>query len=124
MTILIELDDVQVVAEVDITAVSIFKALSDPTRFRIFSELLAGDSCNCELRDNLGLAPNLLSHHLKILEKAGLLQARRDRLDGRWIYYSINRPALAQWHGWLTTFFDPQRIPTRPLCGPEGEVDK
>ena len=70
---------------------TIFKALSDLNRLRIFAELMAGDSCNCELRDNLGLAPNLLSHHLKVLEKAGLVESRRDLIDGRWIYYSVNR---------------------------------
>jgi ArsR family transcriptional regulator len=55
---------------------AVFKALSDPNRLRIFAELMAGDSCNCELKDNLGLAPNLLSHHLKMLEKAGLVDSR------------------------------------------------
>jgi ArsR family transcriptional regulator len=100
---------------------AVFKALSDPTRFRIFAELLQGDSCNCELKDNLNLAPNLLSHHLKTLEKAGLVQSRRDTLDARWVYYSVGRDFLQTWHSWLIAFFDPQRIQIRPLCGPEGQ---
>ncbi len=101
----------------------VFTALSDPTRLRIFTELMAGDSCNCELRDNLGLATNLLSHHLKVLEKAGLVDSRRDVIDGRWIYYAVNRETIHDWHGWLTTFFDPSRIQERPLCGPEGQCE-
>lgn len=99
---------------------TVFKALSDPNRLRIFAELMGGDSCNCELKDNLGLAPNLLSHHLKVLEKAGLVDSRRDVIDGRWIYYAVNRETIGHWHQWLTTFFAPGRIQERPLCGPEG----
>jgi ArsR family transcriptional regulator len=102
---------------------TIFKALSDLNRLHIFAELMAGDSCNCELRDNLGLAPNLLSHHLKVLEKAGLVESRRDMIDGRWIYYSVNRESIDWWHDWLATFFDPSRIKERPLCGPEGQCE-
>lgn len=100
---------------------AVFKALSDPNRLRIFAELMAGDSCNCELKDNLGLAPNLLSHHLKILEKAGLVDSRRDVIDGRWIYYAVSRESISHWHQWAATFFDPSRIQERPLCGPEGQ---
>ncbi len=102
---------------------AVFKALSDPNRLRIFAELMAGDSCNCELKDNLGLAPNLLSHHLKVLEKAGLVNSRRDVIDGRWIYYAVNRDTVGQWHAWSSTFFDPHRIQVRPLCGPEGQCE-
>lgn len=102
----------------EITAV--FKACADPNRLRIFGELMRGDSCNCELGDNLGLAANLLSHHLKVLEKAGLVTSRRDTIDGRWIYYAVNREYVAKWHNWLSTFFDPSRIQESMLCGPEG----
>jgi len=103
-------------------ATAVFKALSDPNRLRIFAELMAGDSCNCELKDKLGLAPNLLSHHLKALEKVGLVDSRRDVVDGRWIYYAADRENITNWHNWFTTFFDPTRIQTRPPCGPEGQV--
>ena len=101
---------------------AVFKALSDPNRLRIFAELMSGDSCNCELKDKLGLAPNLLSHHLKVLEKAGLVDSRRDVIDGRWIYYRVDRENMTQWHSWLSTFFDPTRIQTRSVCGPEGQI--
>ena len=73
----------------EITAV--LKALSDPNRLRIFAELMQGDSCNGELKDKLNLSSNLLSHHLRILNEAGLVNTERDRLDGRWIYYSVDR---------------------------------
>ena len=64
---------------------AVLKALSDPNRLRILAELMNGDTCNCELAEHLDLPANLLSHHLKVLSQAGLVNARRDRLDGRWI---------------------------------------
>jgi ArsR family transcriptional regulator len=101
---------------------AVLKALSEPNRLRIFATLMTGDSCNNELRDRLGLAPNLLSHHLRILEKAGLVESRRDRVDGRWIYYSVEREAAGHWQDWFAHFLDPARIQQRPVCGPEGQL--
>ena len=82
---------------------------------------MKGDSCNCELRDNLGLPPNLLSHHLRVLSEAGLVSSRRDKIDGRWIYYTVDRKAAARWQAWFSEFLDPARIQERIVCGPEGQ---
>ena len=101
---------------------TVLKALSEPNRLRIFAELMAGDTCNRELVDSLDLPANLLSHHLKVLSEAGLVNARRDRVDGRWVYYSVDRAAAAQWQTWFGTFFDPTQIQTRRACGPEGQL--
>lgn len=101
---------------------AVLKALAEPNRMRIFAELMQGDSCNCELQERLGLAPNLLSHHFRILEKAGLVHSRRDRVDGRWIYYSVDRTAATRWHAWFNRFLDPARIQERQVCGPEGQL--
>ena len=101
---------------------AVLKALSDPNRLRIFDLLMQGDSCNCELNDKLGLPPNLLSHHLRVLRQAGLVDSRRDAIDGRWIYYTANKKAVAGWRALLGEFLDPARIQERPvLCGPEGQ---
>jgi ArsR family transcriptional regulator len=103
-------------------AAGLLKALADPNRLRIFDLLIQGDSCNCELNSRLGLPPNLLSHHLSILRKAGLINSRRDVVDGRWIYYAVNRETVTRWQSWFGQFFDPARIQKRPtLCGPEGQ---
>ena len=101
---------------------AVLKALSDPNRLRIFAELMTGNSCNCELEEKLGLARNLLSHHLRTLSKAGLVESRRDLADGRWIYYSVRPDAAAHWQAYLNNFFDPTRIQDRPFCGPEGQT--
>lgn len=99
---------------------AVLKALGDPNRLRIFAQLMKGDTCNCELVTQLQLPANLLSHHLRVLSQAGLVNARRDRIDGRWVYYSVNHAAVAHWQAWLATLLDPAQICARPLCGPEG----
>lgn len=99
----------------------VLKTLAEPNRLRIFAELMTGDSCNNELKDNLGLPSNLLSHHLRILSKAGLVTSRRDVIDGRWIYYTVDRQAAARWQAWFGEFLDPARIQERIVCGPEGQ---
>lgn len=109
--------------EIDLAEVTaVLKALSDPNRLRIFAELMDGDSCNGELQTRLELTPNLLSHHLRVLSAAGLITSRRDRIDGRWIYYSVNRQAAGRWRAWFAHFLDPARIRERPVCGPEGQL--
>lgn len=100
---------------------AVFKALSDPNRLRIFSALMRGTSCNGWLMEELGLPANLLSHHLKVLREAGLVQDRRDVVDGRWIYYQVNMAALTELYDWFGDFFDPTRVILQSaLCGPEG----
>ena len=102
--------------------VALFKALADPNRLRVLDVLMEGDSCNCELNERLGLPPNLLSHHLRVLREVGLINSRRDVVDGRWIYYSVNKDTIIKWRTWLSEFLNPARIQDRPvLCGPEGQ---
>jgi ArsR family transcriptional regulator len=109
-------------------AAVILKALADPNRLRIFDLLMQGDSCNCELKEKLGLPSNLLSHHLRVLRQARLVCSRRDAIDGRWIYYAVNKEVVANWRDWLIEFLDTGRVKERVvLCGPEGqqvEVDR
>ncbi len=97
------------------------KVLAEPKRLLILHLLMEGVHCNCELGDALAIAPNLISHHLSVLRRAGLVDFERDALDARWIYYSINRTALAELNASFGLFFDPARIkPRRPTCGPQG----
>lgn len=66
--------------------VDIFKALSDPTRLRILMLLLKRDLCVCELIFILKMEQSRISHQLRILKYAGLVE---DTRDGRWMVYSI-----------------------------------
>jgi ArsR family transcriptional regulator len=81
-------------AEAGATA-ELFKALGDPARVRIVNLLAATDEpvCVCELIGPLGLAQATVSHHLKKLTDAGLLD-REER--GKWAYFSINSEAMAR----------------------------
>jgi ArsR family transcriptional regulator len=93
--------------------------LSDPTRLAIFDLLMQGVQCNCELGDKLQLPMNLISHHLKALRDAGLVNAQRDAQDARWVYYSVDQPTLNELREELSAFLDPKRIqPRQPACGP------
>jgi ArsR family transcriptional regulator len=99
------------------------KLLSDPNRLRIVHLLMEGVHCNCELGEALDMAPNLISHHLRVLRQAGLVDTQRDTLDARWVYYSLNRAMLEELNQVFGDFFDPARIkPRRPTCGPEGAL--
>ncbi len=68
------------------------KVLAEPKRLLILHFLMEGVQCNCELGDALQMAPNLISHHLKVLREAGLVN---DRRAGRWVHYSL-RPEVME----------------------------
>ena len=96
------------------------KVLAEPNRLLIFHLLMEGIQCNCELGDFLQMPPNLISHHLSKLRAAGLVDAERDPVDSRWVYYSVNRQALDELNATFGTFFDPARLkPRRASCGPK-----
>lgn len=88
-------------AEVDATA-RLFRVLGDPARIRILNALAtSGDPvCVCHLIEPLGLTQPTVSHHLKTLTEAGLLE-REQR--GKWAYFSL-RPEAAERLGSLLDF--------------------
>ena len=64
-----------------------FKALGDPTRVAIVNRLAgAGDVCVCDLVETCDLSQPTVSHHLKILREAGLVESQR---RGTWAYYRL-----------------------------------
>ena len=81
------------------------KALSDPTRLRLFS-LVASvpERCACDLTEPLGVSQPTVSHHLKVLTEAGLV-TREQR--GKWVFFSVSSDALAD----LSAFLDPAAVP-------------
>ena len=67
----------------------VMAALADPVRLRIISMLAASESgtaCGCDLEGPLGLSQPTVSHHLKVLRDAGLVEGTR---DGRWVHYRV-----------------------------------
>jgi ArsR family transcriptional regulator len=73
-----------------------FSALSDPVRLRVLSILAAapeGEVCVCEFVEPLGRSQPTISHHMRILSEAGLVQGDR---RGKWVWYSLNAERLAE----------------------------
>jgi ArsR family transcriptional regulator, arsenate/arsenite/antimonite-responsive transcriptional repressor len=72
---------------------ALFKALSDPARVRIVNALATSSVpvCSCELEPVLGLSQPTVSHHLKKLTDAGLLEREQ---QGKWAYFSLKRDAV------------------------------
>jgi ArsR family transcriptional regulator len=76
-----------------------FKALSDPTRLAIVNRLAGADEvCVCAFVAELGLSQPTVSHHLRILREAGLVEARR---NGTWGYYRLVPETVAALAGAL-----------------------
>jgi ArsR family transcriptional regulator len=70
-----------------------FKALADATRVAIVNTLSAADEvCVCHLTDTFELSQPTISHHLRILREAGLVESSR---RGTWAYYRLVPEAIA-----------------------------
>ena len=69
-----------------------FKALADATRVAIVNTLSAADEvCVCHLTDTFELSQPTISHHLRILREAGLVESSR---RGTWAYYRLVPEAI------------------------------
>jgi ArsR family transcriptional regulator, arsenate/arsenite/antimonite-responsive transcriptional repressor len=76
-----------------------FKALADPTRVAIINHLSAADEvCVCNLTDWFELSQPTISHHLRILREAGLVESSR---RGTWAYYRLVPEAIGALRGAL-----------------------
>ncbi|MEU9179921.1 metalloregulator ArsR/SmtB family transcription factor [Streptomyces sp. NPDC048550] len=72
----------------------VFKALGDPVRLRLLSMIASrdgGEICVCELTPAFDLSQPTISHHLKLLRQAGLVDCER---RGTWVYYWVLPAAL------------------------------
>jgi ArsR family transcriptional regulator len=73
----------------------LLKAMADPVRLRLLSLVAAhadGEACVCDLNDAFELSQPTISHHLKVLHEAGLLNRSK---RGTWVYYSVRNEALS-----------------------------
>jgi len=69
-----------------------FKALSDPVRLRLLSLIAAtSEVCVCDLTDAFEVTGATISHHLRVLREAGLVDGER---RGTWVYYRARREVL------------------------------
>ena len=71
----------------------LFKAFCDENRLRILQELKEGEKCACKLLEALQISQPTLSHHMKILCDAGVINGRK---EGKWMHYSICKEGIVQ----------------------------
>jgi DNA-binding transcriptional ArsR family regulator len=69
----------------------LFSGLGDRTRLRILRLIAKEELCSCEVMATLELTQPTASHHLGILERAGLVSGRR---EGKWVFYKIADPRV------------------------------
>jgi ArsR family transcriptional regulator len=88
----------------------LFKAIADPVRLRLLSLIAChegGEACVCDLTSAFELTAPTISHHLKVLKQAGLIDSQR---RGTWVYYWINPTVLAR----LSAILGPRQVGTVP----------
>ncbi|MFF9022914.1 MULTISPECIES: ArsR/SmtB family transcription factor [Streptomyces] len=80
----------------------VFKALGDPVRLRLLSMIASkagGEVCVCDLTPAFDLSQPTISHHLKLLRQAGLIDCER---RGTWVYYRLLPETTDRLAGLLT----------------------
>lgn len=66
----------------------VFKAFCDPNRIIILKLLQSGEKCPCMLQEKLNIGQSTLSHHLKVLHDAGIINCHK---DGKWTQCSLSK---------------------------------
>jgi ArsR family transcriptional regulator len=80
-----------------------FKALADPVRLRLLSLIASfegGEACVCDLTGPFDVSQPTISHHLRVLREAGLIDCER---RGTWVYYWVMPAALGRLGSLLAT---------------------
>ncbi|WP_182188411.1 ArsR/SmtB family transcription factor [Pectinatus frisingensis] len=80
----------------------IIKALADPKRLRIIDILSCGEYCACKLLEEFEITQPTLSHDMKVLIDAGIVNARQ---EGKWTNYSLNKKNLQNFYKNLGEIF-------------------
>ena len=91
-------------------------ALGDPTRARIIELLARQDRCVCHLIDDLELGQSIISHHIGVLRRSGLVGSYPHPRDRRWMYYRLNRDRFEELGRTLLELaaiddYNPERLP-------------
>ena len=79
----------------------LFKALSDENRLQILAQLNNEEKCACVLLEKLAISQPTLSHHMRILAEARLVECRK---EGKWMYYALRRGAGEELVGLLAAY--------------------
>ena len=82
-------------AERSVELARVFKAIGEPVRLRLLSLIAShagGEACVCDLTGAFELSGPTISHHLKVLREAGIIEGER---RGTWIYYRVRPETLS-----------------------------
>jgi ArsR family transcriptional regulator len=79
------------------------KIISEENRLKILCLLMDGEKCVCDIWQYLGLAQNLVSHHLKVLKNFGLVSSRQEGLK---VIYSIDKKIIKKYLESLNNFLN------------------
>lgn len=95
-------------------ASAVLRALADPTRLELFTELQSREHCVRELCDRSGLPQPLVSHHLAYLSRAGLVRPRR---SGVYSLYAVDPGGMARARDAIGALLDPESLPAEAHPG-------
>lgn len=101
-------------------SLEVLSAIADPIRWTVLEQLSDQCQCVCDLQENVAVAPNLLSYHLKVLREAGLVTATR---RGRWMDYALAPDAHEKMIAALPGPIPSATTPPRPGCPPGDHTD-
>ncbi|MGJ0119845.1 metalloregulator ArsR/SmtB family transcription factor [Williamsia sp. MIQD14] len=91
---------------------TMFKAIADPVRLRLLSQVAAhdgGQACVCDISGAVDVSQPTVSHHLKVLREAGLLESER---RGTWVHYRVVPAALQTLSSFLGSASSSAAVPT------------
>jgi len=101
-------------------AVDALKALAHPVRLRMVQMLAegGGELCVCHFEEAFDLTQPTISHHLKLLREAGLLDTRR---DGTWVHHRIRPETMSELAGLLGRWVE-EGADAAACCGVDGDA--
>ena len=91
--------------QVYIDTAKVLKAISDPKRLRIVDMLSCGELCACKILEAFHITQPTLSHDMKVLIEAGIVN---DRREGKNIFYSLDQGRLTAFHYTLRMITTPK----------------
>jgi ArsR family transcriptional regulator len=78
--------------------VVVLQAVADPVRWAVLTMLVEAPRCVCKIQEQIPIAGNLMSYHLKVLRETGLVTTSR---RGRWVDYALAHDATERMHAAL-----------------------
>ena len=86
---------VELAGPVVVDPVAVLQAVADPVRWAVLAMLAQAPRCVCKIQEQIPIAGNLLSYHLKVLREIGLVTTSR---RGRWVDYALAHDAAERMH--------------------------